>query len=91
MFDPVHPRHRKEPLPWHQPKDAQDDPEAARRVAAIMASPSYVPADEDIAFLRSDETRGARLQLDYYKPEVLLQAHGVERTVVVFGSSCRSG
>ena len=84
---PAHPRHRREPLPWQQPKDAADDPQALQRVQAIIQSPSYRQADEDIAFLQGDDARGVRLQLDYLKADRLLDAHGVERTVVVFGST----
>jgi len=78
---------RNEPLPWQQPKASAEDPEAERRVRAILASPSYRQADADGDFMLSDETRGVRLQIDYAKAEGLLQAHGVERTVVVFGST----
>ena len=84
---PAHPTRRHEPLPWHQPKDAQDDPEAWQRVQAILSSASYRQADEDVAFLGGDDTRGVRLQLDYFEAETLLRAHGVERTVVVLGST----
>jgi uncharacterized protein (TIGR00730 family) len=84
---PAHPQHRREPLPWQAPKPAWEDPDAPRRVAAIMASPSYLPADQDVAFLNLPESRGFRLQIDYLKAEMLLQQHGVEHTVVVFGST----
>ena len=75
------------PLPWQTPKAAEDDPRALARVEAIMASPGYRQADRDVAFLNQDETRGVRLQIDYLKPELLLQKHGVEHTIVVFGST----
>ncbi len=84
---PAHPQHRCEPLPWHRPKDAQDDPQAWQRVQAIVASAGSRQADEDLDFLRSDAVRGVGLQLDYFKPETLLRMHGVERTVVVCGST----
>jgi uncharacterized protein (TIGR00730 family) len=84
---PAHPRERREPLPWHQPKPAVDDPDAFRRVQAIMASPSYREADQDVAFLDRPESRGVRLQIDYLKPELTLEQHGVEHTIVVFGST----
>ncbi len=84
---PAHPHHRHELLPWHRPKNTEDDPHAIDRVQAIMGSPSYRQADKDVDFLDHDETRGVRLQLDYTKAELLLQAHGVEHTVVVFGST----
>jgi uncharacterized protein (TIGR00730 family) len=84
---PVPPGTRHEPLPWHKPKPLEDDPQALARVEAIMASPGYRQADRDVAFLNQDETRGVRLQIDYLKPELLLERHGVEHTIVVFGST----
>lgn len=78
---------RREPLPWQTPKALEDDPEAIARVRAIMASPGYRQADRDVAFLNQDETRGVRLQIDYLKPELLLEQHGVDNTIVVFGST----
>jgi predicted Rossmann-fold nucleotide-binding protein len=56
-------------------------------VAAILANPSYREADEDVDFLNSGQARGPRLQLDYLKPESVLQQHGVLHTIVVFGST----
>lgn len=49
--------------------------------------PSYVPAIEDVEFLQGDDARGVRLQLDYLKPEKIMQAQGVEHTIVVFGGT----
>lgn len=84
---PAHPRRRRQPLPWHRPKPAHEDPGASRRVAEILGDPGYLPADEDVDFLALDETRGIRLQLDYQKPELLLSRHGIRHTVVIFGST----
>ncbi|MEJ2687704.1 MAG: cytochrome D ubiquinol oxidase subunit II, partial [Gammaproteobacteria bacterium] len=84
---PAHPQQRKEPLPWHQPKPAEEDPDAPERIKAIVSSPSYRQADQDVEFLALDETRGVRLQIDYRKPELLLREHGVAHTIVVFGST----
>lgn len=84
---PAHPEHRREPLPWSQPKPVAEDRDAPARVRTIMASPSYLQGDEDIDFLNQDKTRGVRLQIDYQKPEFLLQQHGIEHTIVVFGST----
>ncbi|RMD79617.1 MAG: TIGR00730 family Rossman fold protein [Gammaproteobacteria bacterium] len=84
---PAHPQRRREPLPWQRPKPAEEDPEAPRRVQAILASPTYRQADQDVDFLARDETRGVRLQLDYLKPELLMQEHGIQHTIVVFGST----
>jgi uncharacterized protein (TIGR00730 family) len=80
-------RIRKEPLPWHQPKEPEDDPDAWARVQAIMASPTYMQADEDVRFLDSYDTRGVRLQIDYLKPELQLQRRNIEHTIVAFGST----
>jgi uncharacterized protein (TIGR00730 family) len=78
---------RREPLPWHRPKEAEDDPLARDRVLAILQDPSYRLADEDVDFLARNDLRGLRLQLDYYKAELQLEQHGVEHTIVVFGST----
>jgi len=78
---------RREPSPFQQPKPAEDDPDAPARVRRIMDSPSYRLAAADPDFLRGDDTRGLRLLLDYLKPELALQRHGVTRTIVVFGST----
>ena len=84
---PAHPRKRRAPLPWQQPKATEEDPEALRRVQAILDSPSYRRADADIDFLAEDGLRSVRLQLDYLKPELLLEEHKINQTIVVFGST----
>src|SRR6476660_5633202 len=84
---PAHPRKRREALPWQQPKTTEEDPEASRRVRAILNSPSYRRADNDIEFLATDGVRGVRLQIDYLKPELLLEEHEIHQTIVVFGST----
>ena len=84
---PAHPQRRREPLPWREPKPAQDDPDAPRRLQAILESASYREADRDVDFLQHDDTRGLRLQLDYLKPELLLEQHLIRHTIVVFGST----
>lgn len=84
---PAHPQIRREPLPWHKPKPTEDDPAAAQRLAALLASPSYREADEDVDFLNRDDVRGPRLQIDYLKAELLLKEHQIGHTIVVFGST----
>jgi hypothetical protein len=84
---PAHPRTRRAPLPWQQPKAAEEDPDAPRRIAAIQQSPSYRQADEDIDFLHRDDLRGLRLQLEFLKPELLLAEHQIHHTIVVLGST----
>jgi hypothetical protein len=84
---PAHPTERRQALPWRQPKSVDEDPDALRRVQAILNCPSYRTADTDTAFLAEDDLRGVRLQLDYVKTELLLQRHGIDQTIVVFGST----
>ena len=84
---PAHPHRRREPLPWHQPKPAEEDPEALRRVQAILKAPGYRLADEDTDFLRRDDLRGVRLQMDYLKAELLLAEHRVQHSIVVLGGT----
>jgi uncharacterized protein (TIGR00730 family) len=84
---PAHPQRRREPLPWHRPKPSSEDATAPAKLERIMRSESYRRADEDVDFLHSGETRGVRLQIDYLKPQVLLNRHGIEHTIVVFGGT----
>jgi uncharacterized protein (TIGR00730 family) len=81
------PKTRNVPLPWQSPKAASEDKEAPARVAAILKSKGYLQADQDFAFLGSDEMRGVRLQLDFMKAEKGLIDHEVKHTIVVFGST----
>ncbi|WP_424360669.1 TIGR00730 family Rossman fold protein [Methylocystis parvus] len=85
--NPPHLLRRCEPLPEEQPKPVHDDPEAAKRVAALLASPAYREANSDVDFLNSDAARGPRLELDYLKPELLLRRYGITEAIVVFGST----
>lgn len=41
----------------------------------------------DNDFLLRDELRPVRLQLELMKPELILQEHGVEGTIIIFGSA----
>jgi uncharacterized protein (TIGR00730 family) len=84
---PAHPVNRREPLPWQCPKPSEEDPHAPARVQAILQSPSYRRADVDLDFLARDAMRGVRLQIDYFKPEILLEEHRIRHTIVVFGST----
>ncbi len=84
---PAHPHARRTPLPTDRPKPAEEDPQAPRRLQAILASPSYRPADDDPDFLARNDVRGIRLHLDYLKPELLLRQSGIDHTIVVFGST----
>ena len=50
-------------------------------------SASYRLAEQDLAFFERDEARALRLQIEYLKPELLLQERGIRDTVVVYGST----
>ena len=65
----------------------EEDVDAPARVAALLQSQSYRQADQDVDFLNRDDVRGLRLQLDYWKPELLLEEHGIRATIVVLGST----
>lgn len=55
--------------------------------AAHCQSPNYRLAFQDPDFLLKDELRPVRLQLEFLKPELVLQEHHIESTIVVFGSA----
>lgn len=61
--------------------------ETAQRLRAIVESPSYRLAYEDLELLGDDDLRPLRLQLELLKPERILREQGVQSTVVVFGSA----
>ncbi len=84
---PAHPEERREPLPWQKPKPSDEDPESPDKLQNIISNSSYLPAIEDVGFLDGEDARGVRLQLDYLKPDRLLKQHGVQQTIVVFGST----
>lgn len=81
------PHRRREPPPEQRAEPGDEDPAARDAVRAILESPSYRQADEDVDFLKGDDLRGLRLQLDYLKAETLLEEHNVAHTVVIFGST----
>jgi uncharacterized protein (TIGR00730 family) len=78
---------RRVPLPWERPKSREEEVLVDQRLAAIMADPAYVEAENDVGFLHTDEMRGVRLQLDYFKAEHVLATHGIDRAIVIFGST----
>ncbi len=48
---------------------------------------SYLVAYKDIEFLKRDDLRPVRLQLELLKPELIMEEHKIVSTVVVFGSA----
>lgn len=61
--------------------------ELAKSLQAILESPSYRLAHEDLELLKLDDLRPLRLQLELLKPERILREQKVQSTVVVFGSA----
>ena len=53
----------------------------------FSSSSAYKLADSDSEFLQRDELRAVRLQLEWFKPELIQQDEGIESTIVVFGSA----
>ena len=74
-------------MPEHTPKDTSDDPGASAAIKAILESPAYREADQDIDFLQEEESRGLRLQLEYLKVDSVLRKHDVAHTIVAFGGT----
>ena len=66
--------------------------EDAARARAIQQTPqtsagSYSLAYADTDFLLREDLRPVRIQLELMKPELLLQDHGIDSTIVVYGSA----
>ena len=55
--------------------------------AAAMTAQAYRLAFADPEFLLRRETRGIRFQLEMLKPDLEQARHGIENTIVVFGSA----
>jgi len=81
------PETRHDPLPSEFPKSPADDPTALERVAELRRSPSYRRVDDDLDFLRRDELRPERLELEYLKTEITLREQQVDSTIVLFGGT----
>lgn len=77
--------------PWAFPS-TQDDEARAEQAAEHLEtpqtrSPSYRLAFADRDFLRREELRPVRFQLELLKPDLTLHEHGIDATVVLFGSA----
>ena len=76
------------PLPVSPPVPAVPADAAARaNLDAILASPTYVKAQVDLAFLARRELRGVRLMLELEKADMQMDREGIRTTVVVFGGA----
>ena len=59
----------------------------AKRLNDIMEHPSYRLAYLDNDFIRGEDLRPIRLELELLKPEMFLDALGIKSTIVVFGGT----
>jgi uncharacterized protein (TIGR00730 family) len=67
---------------------AEEDAIAAEPLARYAGPESaYRLAFTDIDFLLREELRPVRMQLELLKPEMIQAQHGIESTVVIFGSA----
>lgn len=77
--------------PGHLFPTAADDRRHAYKKTEIakeqVDSSAYKLAYDDIDFLLRDEMRPVRFLLELAKPELILQEHGVNHAIVMFGSS----
>lgn len=63
------------------------DSENQRLTEGVLASPSFILAEEDHDLLKRDELRPVRLQLELLKPELALLEYNIHSTIVVFGGA----
>jgi uncharacterized protein (TIGR00730 family) len=68
-------------------KKSKNYSDTLKQIKTIVNDPSFEVAEEDKNFIYSDEARGVRLQLDHLKAEVKMKKHGIDHTIVVFGSA----
>jgi uncharacterized protein (TIGR00730 family) len=66
---------------------AADDARVAQTTADKARLSSYELAYTDSDFMLRDECRSVRLQLEWLKPEILQEQHGIDSTVVIFGGA----
>ena len=64
---------------------AADDIKHARKDQLDSESYRLAYADED--FLQRDDLRAVRLQLEWLKPDIIQDEHGIKSTVVIFGGA----
>lgn len=60
---------------------------AQARLKKIMADSSYRLAYLDADYIRREDLRPLRLELELLKPEMLLEEKGIKSTIVVFGGT----
>lgn len=75
--------------PRHPLRDAHTDRDAIKDVPDTpqTRAPAYRLAFADEDFLCREELRPVRLQLELLKPEMMLDAHSITSTIVLFGGA----
>ena len=63
------------------------DDKKVRSETPQTRSPSYALAYDDDTFMRRDDLRAVRLQLELLKPDLILDENNIRSTIVVFGSA----
>ena len=61
--------------------------QSLQAVEQLQQHGSFKLAFADNEFLMQDELRHVRLQLEYLKPQLVLEQHNIDATIVVFGSA----
>jgi metallo-beta-lactamase family protein len=57
------------------------------RLTAVLASPAYLRADQDTAFLDREDMTAVRLMLEFMKADTVLHERAIEDTLVVWGGT----
>src|SRR4051812_20440793 len=80
-------KHR--PLKARNFHSAGEDAAKSRQQPSLYDGPgsAYHLAFTDLDFLLKDELRPVRIQLELMKPEMVQARHGIESTIVLFGSA----
>lgn len=61
--------------------------QSVEAIEKLQGHSSFRLAFADDEFLMQDELRHVRLQLEYLKPQLVLEQHNISATIVVFGSA----
>lgn len=75
------------PLAGRNFPSAEQEARRAARPSPTETGSAYELAFTDRDFLLREELRPVRMQLELLKPELIQQEHGIEATVVLFGSA----
>lgn len=83
------PDHTPDPSRKHPLRSSKQDVRTARLIPDTpqTRAPTYRLAFADPEFLTREELRPVRLQLELLKPDMALDAEGIESTIVLFGGA----